>query len=216
MIKSKAPVIFVVIVAIGLTLGTYVAIEPARTNQRTPDPIVNSPSVPSTPRPAQTPIIGKNVSLDEAKALANNSGFQIRFPTSLPDRLKLTDIRVVGLAPTSPGSNTLRVSEMVLIYSEAPLPPSATLSDLLNSGGFLLILQKRIPGAFEQQLEQLLGGQQEKGPVRAITVRGYLGYYASASNSELWWVDENMQLELVGGRDRFTMQALKAVAESIP
>ncbi|MCS4538816.1 MAG: hypothetical protein HYY67_08170 [Thaumarchaeota archaeon] len=211
--------LFMVIVITGAVFGISAFTSRSETSGQKSDVAieVKEPQVAPqpSPRPPPTPIIGKSISIDEAKTLAGNTGFAVRTPAHIPAKLKLVDIKAVGTAEISPGSKTIGVSEIGLVYSAESLSSSTGLSELLSSGGIMLIEQKRVPEAFEQLVDQLFEGKQENERGKIVSVKGKQGFYGFSSGI-LMWADETMQFEIVSSSTHYSLQDLMTIAESIP
>ncbi len=193
--------VFILIVAVGLLLGGLLLGGYAFLNR--PQPAEQT----EVPGPQPHPLHGVSISLAETSALVTSSQFDLKFPTDIRSNLRLTDYRASNISP-------MGVSFITLVYSERPLAADATRSDLLDSGGFMMTIQKRTPGSFESLVEQLFDGKQETERGTRLTIGGNPGFYGYSSGV-LRWIDGDTEFELITNASQFSMEEVIRMAESV-
>ncbi len=195
MILNPRPA-FILIVVVGLLLGGYAFMnqpQPAEQTQAT--------------GPPPHPLNGVSISLAETTTLVSRSQFDLKYPTDIRSNLRLTDYRASNTSPMGVGS-------IILVYSERPLDADATRRDLLDSGGFMMTIQKRTPGSFESLVEQLFEGKQENERGTRLTIGGNPGFYGYSSGI-LRWIDGDTEFELITNASEFSMEEVVKMAESV-
>lgn len=114
---------------------------------------------------------------------------------------------------------------MRLIYSKEPLPANAIASDLINSGGFILTLKKRIvPGEYEGLGKLTKGHEVDLKESGIVAIRGYecggrncfYKTWIDTNVQILQWFDESMEFQMVASLKQIDKRQLIMIAESIP
>ncbi len=170
------------------------------------------------PRPQEGPMVmGKEVSIGEAKDWAAKSNFTVRLPTNTRG-LPLQRVGLGSLSPRAPDNPELVVGEILITYSQQPIQALITLKDFTEQGGILLIVQKKLPST---DMKIASFAKDPSSPNIAYVhgkaaLYGPPGHQLVNSVATLTWVNGTEQFELVASGNHFSKQDLITIAQSIP
>lgn len=156
--------------------------------------------------PPDFPIMGESSSMDETVMLSENMGFTLKLPVDTPQDLILTDIRLQT------------ESKIFLIFSVEIISKNMTLPELLETGGIMVIENKKDPKDVAV-IDSLIAAGEKNGLTTLVNVNENFGYYGEASDDLPWrttlfWLDDETRIEMLSSPTHFSQEDLIQFAES--